>query len=161
MSTLRWHAGISVTVRVLSCRVCTYVRTKCHTVLRHRLKKGRNQSEPCSLRYGSVTRRSRKEPKNKKSKNKIIKKSTGWAQRSICEQRWTRMTATTAAPAPVPGSSHHLNHQPYLRRSAIRQAMTEPMRISSFSSTVLVRTLSHLPYRCFFLMHKRYIPVPS
>jgi hypothetical protein len=46
----------------------------------------------------------------------------------------------------VPGSSHHLNHQPSLRRSVIHQAMTEQMRISSFSSTVLVRTIHFL---CF------------
>jgi hypothetical protein len=145
-------------VRVLSC-----VRTKCHIkdTVRHRLiKVAINRTL-----FLTVTSRSRKTSRKQNKKKK-------WAQNYICEQRWTR-TTTAPAPTAVPGSSHHLNHQPSLRRSAIRQAMTEPMRISSFSSTVLVRTnlflsmhdewkLSHLTRRCFFLMHNviyRAVPV--
>jgi hypothetical protein len=93
------------------------------------IKKGRNQSNLVPYNNEAITKRAEIKIRRKK-----------WAQSSICEQRWTRTMTALAAPAAVPGSSHHLNHQPSLRRSAIRQAMTEPMRISSFSCTVLVRT---------------------
>ena len=78
--------------------------------------------EPCSLTRVIAEE---VEKKNTHTKQK-------WVQSSIYKRYWTT--------APIPGSSHHLNQRPSLRRSAIPQVMTERMRISSFSSTVLVRT---------------------